>query len=435
MYNGWISDSQEIINDTSHLSVLHTFPPKVSKDVANTLVTQFNKDLCGNVECKILTSDRQVDWAMEVICYGLALPVTEKDSILSCVNIYSVWLSALVKPKLSIPQPILREPEVYARKMFQHLRNLFVPRPDDSNDPSLIHFQTGLCEKALSDILLILREAKKLTRQTWNDSLKYLLWITDCLLAPPLRIGSLGERLSRNLLSTLFRVWLLACSDSFPEPPIWKALSDLCKRWRHHGVVIEQWNELSLTLTLHLDVLLHGKFAHRRCFNFESDYYAIIRRLPRSEAIQCWFRFLHIIGNPVELSSYETIAHTPKLMEVVYKSEVPLDFSQVGGLNQLPLIFLIVMQGLSNIIDILLRCESRSMCQLHDRIVMSFPSFPARINALPSNKDFVKIPDNEGNESSNVGNNPGTLIASFNTNTILHLLGQWLFQASQIKVS
>ncbi|RDD44888.1 Ral GTPase-activating protein subunit beta [Trichoplax sp. H2] len=438
MYNGWVSDSQEIINDTSYLSVLHTFPLKVSKDVTNVLVTQFNKDLCGNVECKILTTSRQVDWAMEVICYGLALPVTEKDSLLSCVSIYSVWLSALVKPKLSIPKPVLREPEVYARKIFQHLRNLFAPRPDDANDPILVHFQAGLCEKILNDMLTILCEAKKLTRQTWNDSLKYLLWITDCLLAPPLRIGSLGEMLSRNLLSTLFRVWLLACSDSFPEPPLWKALNDMCKRWRHHDVLIKQWNELSLTLTLHLDVLLHGKFSHKRSSNFESDYYTIIRRLSKNESIQSWFRFLHIIGNPVELSSYEIIARTPKLMEEVYKSELPLDFSQVGGLNKLPLIFLIVMQGLSNIVNIFLRCESRSICQLHNFIVMTTPGFPTRINALPSNKDIIRISDpTEGNELPNPGNltsHSDSLVASFNTNTIVHLLGQWLFEASQIKI-
>ena len=48
---------------------------------------------------------QEVNWAMEVICHGLCLPLTDHEVIRDCVNIYCEWLSALLpNPKICVPR-------------------------------------------------------------------------------------------------------------------------------------------------------------------------------------------------------------------------------------------------------------------------------------------------------------------------------------------
>ena len=40
--------------------------------------------------------EEEITWFMEVICYGLSLPLSEHDTVKDCVNVYCEWLSALL---------------------------------------------------------------------------------------------------------------------------------------------------------------------------------------------------------------------------------------------------------------------------------------------------------------------------------------------------
>ncbi len=64
---------------------------------------------------------------MEVLCYGLTLPL-DGDTVKLCVDVYTDWLMALVSQKDSIPPPISREPNLYVQKILRHLSSLFLPR-------------------------------------------------------------------------------------------------------------------------------------------------------------------------------------------------------------------------------------------------------------------------------------------------------------------
>lgn len=87
-------------------------------------------------EPSALADDREVNWCMDVICYGLSLPLTDHETIKDCVNVYCEWLTALHPvPKISVPAPICADPNFYARKMINHLHNLFVPRPGEGESP------------------------------------------------------------------------------------------------------------------------------------------------------------------------------------------------------------------------------------------------------------------------------------------------------------
>lgn len=69
---------------------------------------------------------------MEVLCFGLSLPLFEHQAIKDCVNVYCEWLSALLPaPKPCVPQPIIDDPNLYARKIISHFHYLFVPRKDE----------------------------------------------------------------------------------------------------------------------------------------------------------------------------------------------------------------------------------------------------------------------------------------------------------------
>ena len=43
-----------------------------------------------------ITKQQEVDWLMEVLCYGLSLPLTEHETVRACVDVYCEWLSALL---------------------------------------------------------------------------------------------------------------------------------------------------------------------------------------------------------------------------------------------------------------------------------------------------------------------------------------------------
>lgn len=78
---------------------------------------------------------------MEVICFGLSLPLTEHEAIKDCVNVYCEWLTALLPhPKMCVPQPILDDPNIYCRKIIGHLHFLFIPRKGEGKFFNQIEF-------------------------------------------------------------------------------------------------------------------------------------------------------------------------------------------------------------------------------------------------------------------------------------------------------
>lgn len=81
-----------------------------------------------------MQTDQEVQWCMDVICFGLSLPLTDHETIKDCVNVYCEWISSLhPTPRVSVPKPIIDDPNVYARKIISHLHNLFVPRQGEGN--------------------------------------------------------------------------------------------------------------------------------------------------------------------------------------------------------------------------------------------------------------------------------------------------------------
>ncbi|KAG5836139.1 hypothetical protein ANANG_G00251410 [Anguilla anguilla] len=127
MYSEWRSLHLVVQGDQGHVSVLHTYPAAVGRDVANAVVRPLGTALVSPVAESLLKTDKEVKWTMEVLCYGLTLPL-DGDTVKLCVDVYTDWIMALVAPRDSIPQPIIKEPNLYVQTILKHLHNLFLPR-------------------------------------------------------------------------------------------------------------------------------------------------------------------------------------------------------------------------------------------------------------------------------------------------------------------
>ncbi|XP_047437802.1 ral GTPase-activating protein subunit beta [Mugil cephalus] len=268
-----------------HLSVLSCFPPSVARDVVVAVVTPLGTSLANPETPSLLSTDRQVKWTMEVLSYGLTLPL-DKDTVKLCVDIYSDWLMALVSPKDSIPPPISRDPNLYAQKILRHLYSIFLSRCDQ---------MSPVYRQVLCAIQSLARESSLMTRDTWEALLHFLLRINHNILAPPTAAGG-GADLS---MEVLLEVWMLSCSRCFPSRSLWRTCRQMLSRWRHQPAVVDQWIRAVAPLTSRLLLLTFGPSFPP--FKVPDDV-RIPADLDDERVPETWFRFLHLFSNPVDVT-------------------------------------------------------------------------------------------------------------------------------------
>ncbi|XP_073166071.1 ral GTPase-activating protein subunit beta isoform X5 [Lepidochelys kempii] len=272
MYSEWRSLHLVVQNDQGHTSVLHSYPDNVGREVANAVVRPLGQALntpsaAGSES--LLKTDKEVKWTMEVVCYGLTLPL-EGDTVKYCVDVYTDWIMALVLPKDSIPLPVVKEPNLYVQSILRHLQNLFVPR---------------------------------LLRFTYGPSF------------PPFKIPD---------------------EDASLIPP-------------------------------------------------EMDNECIA---------QTWFRFLHMLSNPVDLSNPAIISSTPKFQEQFLNvSGMTQELNQYPCLKHLPHIFFRAMRGISCLVDAFLGVAAftNSGCERLPRYGISRPRSDS---APPTPVNRLSMPQN-----------------------------------------
>ncbi|KAL4646238.1 ral GTPase-activating protein subunit beta-like isoform X10 [Arapaima gigas] len=459
MYSEWRSLHLVLQSDQGHVSVLHTYPSAVGREVANTVVRPLGATLNSPVAESILKTDKEVKWTMEVLCYGLSLPL-EGDTVKLCVDVYTDWIMALVAPRDSIPQPIIKEPNLYVQIILKHLHNLFLPR---SEQHSHSHFR--LCQQVLVAVQRLAKESNSMARETWEVLLLFLLRISDTMLAPPTAGGGIAEKLAEKLISVLFEVWFLACTRCFPTPPYWKTAREMVANWRHHPPVVEQWSKVICALTSRLLRFTYGPSFP--VFKVPDEDASIIPAEMDNDCVaQTWLRFLHMLSNPVDLSNPAIISTTPKFQEqflsVSGVGSIPHEMVQHPCLKQLPQIFFRAMRGISCLVDAFLgisrpRSDSAPPTPVNR---LSMPSLPSATNTTPpySRKHWPTVTTKNTSKASSGSTthpakvshpttSPSPLSSPNQTNTeprplpapsrpkvnsILNLFGQWLFDASLV---
>nr|KAF6472261.1 Ral GTPase activating protein non-catalytic subunit beta [Molossus molossus] len=338
MYSEWRSLHLVIQNDQGHTSVLHSYPESVGREVANAVVHPLGQALVTPSVAgseSLLKTDKEVKWTMEVICYGLTLPL-DGETVKYCVDVYTDWIMALVLPKDSIPLPVIKEPNLYVQSILKHLQNLFVPR---------------------------------LLRFTYGPSF------------PPFKVPD---------------------EDANLIPP-------------------EMDNEC---------------------------------------VAQTWFRFLHMLSNPVDLSNPAIISSTPKFQEQFLNvSGMPQELNQYPCLKHLPQIFFRAMRGISCLVDAFLgiarpRSDSapptpvNRLSMPQSTAVSTTPPHNRRHRAVTVNKATMKTSTVNTAHASKVQHQTSSTspLSSPNqtsseprplpapqrpkVNSILNLFGSWLFDAA-----
>ena len=163
MYDDWASYTVQLssLGETNR-SVLVKLPAedalRVVNCVAKTLASQLGLQ-SQDAKPSTLSREEEITWFMEVICYGLSLPLSEHDTVKDCVNVYCEWLSALLpgEPKSCVPSPIVEESNRFARKIIQHLFHLFVPRKGGAQET--IGRQAVLCHRVLRRIQDVVQQS------------------------------------------------------------------------------------------------------------------------------------------------------------------------------------------------------------------------------------------------------------------------------------
>lgn len=321
MYSEWSSLADEIRSDYSSNEVLGVYPADSGKEVVSIVLKSLTSESSHPVT---LTSHQQVKWTMEVIGCGLALPLSEHVLIHHCVDIYETWLSAIHKQEDSIPTPLKETPDEYARTIFQQLCHVFSPASQAassnlSTSSSVVQLQldnqTLLCSRVLRLFHVITQPSTKMNPDTWECFLSCLLRIANIMLAPPSEPNSLSTELKGLPIHVLFEAWLRACVVCFPRPQLWKSLQELCCHWRHHGTLASEWTKLVYTLTYQV---INNLYTSKFLSNIEpsrerldSYFNKIVTDMPHDVLIQTWYRMLHTLGNPVEVSYPHIIANLP----------------------------------------------------------------------------------------------------------------------------
>ncbi|TVK90432.1 Ral GTPase-activating protein subunit beta [Bagarius yarrelli] len=320
-----------------------------------------------------------------------------------------------------------------------------------------MHFK--LCQQVLSAVQKLARDSSCMARETWEVLLLFLLRINDTLLAPPTVGGGIAEKLAEKLISVLFEVWFLACTRCFPTPPYWKTAREMLANWRHHPPVVEQWSKVIAALTSRLLRFTYGpSFPPFKVP--EEDANLIPTEMDNDCVAQTWYRFLHMLSNPVDLSNPVIVSSTPKFQEqLLGVSSVPQEVIQHPCLKQLPQIFFRAMRGISCLVDAFLgisrpRSDSAPPTPVNR---LSMPPPPTTTNTTPphSRRHRPTAVSKTTSKASTTGQSkvlhqpsstsplsspnqtssePRPLPAPTRpkVNSVLNLFGQWLFDAALV---
>ncbi|XP_061517702.1 ral GTPase-activating protein subunit beta isoform X5 [Anopheles gambiae] len=440
MYSEWASlypVIAENINNAQTQSVLGKFSTVGGRDVAAVVIKQLASTLgiTNNAEPSNLHTDQEVQWCMDVICHGLSLPLSEHDIIKDGVNIYCEWISAVLpQTKLSVPRPIIDDPNTYVRKIIKHLYNLFVPRPgevwpfiyEEELGTDTINRQAVLCHRVLRTLQDTAQNSQILTVETWEALLLFLLAINEILLAPPIVKDDVGDQLCERVLSVLFEVWLLACSRCFPSPSLWKTFQESCAAWRHRIALVEQWNRVNLVLTAKLLEFTYGP-AFPEMKIADEDVHLVPDGMTNDGIAQAWIRFLKILGAPTDLCCPQVISRTPQFIQAVLLNADGIEPQHHPCLLSLPQIFLKTMKGIAGLVDAFLGFTKGSFSGLTSSrsTSSSHPNNVPQSASLPSTGFSSMLSLCQENRYPLAANRP-------RCNSILHLFGEWLFDAAHI---
>jgi len=83
----------------------------------------------------------------------------------------------------------------------------------------------------------------------------------------------------------------------------------------------------------------------------DEEVIAVMDAMDADRIVQCWFRFLHVLSNPVDLSHPHVIMDTKQFFHTTLTSSDVPAVHQLDCLHQLPAIFYRAMRCIATIVD------------------------------------------------------------------------------------
>ena len=85
MYAEWLSLVETVKLQTSDENVLRSFPPEVGREVVASVIRSLQELVLGKAfKDAPLSKPEQVQWTIQVLGYGLTLPLSELSLLLGC---------------------------------------------------------------------------------------------------------------------------------------------------------------------------------------------------------------------------------------------------------------------------------------------------------------------------------------------------------------
>lgn len=346
-----IAQHPRLPNLPSETYLLRYFPVQTKSDHLTITLDYLTKSYQD--ASYTLISNSQVDWILEVLLIAFELPLSKFEQIDQTVDIYSKWL---MKPSERL-KPMQKNPQVYMRRFFSHFTLIFEKRNTaTSQDDEKNHI--FLANKILAIFLeMATTHGDKMDDETWEYGFQMLLGIVDVTLTSK----SKGiANLAYGVLKTTFEY--LLCSLSF-EPKLWKLFQEFGQRWACYQSTIRQWNSVCEALTLRVTRILYSVLEGAdnvqimwQGLNFMDNPNQKVGNhitqieLPDEYVFFAWQQCLHVIGNPNNITD--------------------------------PNVFLIAIQGIGRIIDILTNVGSKIDITLWREHHLAIPYAPGANSIL-----------------------------------------------------
>ncbi|KAG2920547.1 hypothetical protein PC114_g6081 [Phytophthora cactorum] len=405
MFLPWISKC-ELVPVSADSYVLKKFSDKCQRGMCSMVVGYLTEE---NVDTQtVLPSGHHIRWAMEVLGHSYALPMEDSDVIQGSLGIYQRWLGvddeSLAakgsKGKDQRPPCMQKVEQTFIQDMLGQMTLLFEERsnngvPSGSLENNMAT-HVALCTKVLETFdALVKHRGVQLSNSTWDRLIRLILGAADGLLHN-LR-NQLGNQLCGQLVRILFEVYLQSLPQCGPRGELWSLLQKFCRRWIHRALVIEQWNAATLGLTRSLMKQIHDRNASKEIEIIWAD-----NRQPSKFELEspmlayAWYRLLRVIGHPSAIFD--------------------------------PDVYLAAVKGVSRLADELARIEKVPRVQW-EHVLGALNQTPNRDSPVfqgVQNGDADGSEDMSTATSSTITEQPR---APPDVNTILRLLGPWLFDA------
>lgn len=303
MFNSSIA-AHNLIARRSDTGILKSYSSEACLSLCHNITEGVQRSPEGTVQTM-----NHLNFAMEVIGYSFCLSVESRTVpiIRRAISIYESWLFNC--PKCALPTE-----QVFLREILGHFTLLF----HNKSAAAFTQYHTELARNVIEVIhKFIIFRRNDIVPDTWAYIIRLLLGCADCILEGPILVAeNFANNVSVDLIRLIFETFVRSLPTAGSNSDMWGLLDKFMPRWTHRLDIVQQWNELCVCLTSHLLIYLPRETGHTGVtdkdlkMSFPSGWNSgSIQKSSASATLMlssaylkfAWYRMLQCIGNPNEV--------------------------------------------------------------------------------------------------------------------------------------